>query len=224
MTIRLATLATLAMLGLAGCASPTPLSTSTAAPPVIEPSATATPDPVVPSELVVRGGGVELYDSEGTQIGSFVWADETAVALEVLETAFGPAPVPSIRTGDGTHYADFEAYDFSGIIYFSAIGLEKPRVDYFLPSSVQVDTGAPINGVSIRTSAGLQVGGTLAEVLALTPPLNYPHPLGTSYLIDPVDPAVVSDLENATDMVAATVDAAGILRQISAPYLSRTFF
>jgi len=224
MTIRLAALAAFVIVGLAGCAPPTPLSTPTAAPPVIEPSPTATPEPVVPAELVVLSSGVELYDSEGAMVGSFAWADETATALALLETAFGPVPVPSIRAGDGTHYPDFEAYDFAGIIYFSAIGLEKPRTEYFLPATVQVNTGSPINGVSVRTAAGLRVGATLADVLALTPELNYPHPLGTAYLIDPVDPALVSDPMNYTDMVAAVVDAAGTLRQLVAPYQSRTLF
>jgi len=225
MTLRLVPIAALAMLALVGC-TPAPVSPAASPPPAAESPSSAPstePDPV-PAELVVRGGGVELYDSEDALVGSFIWADETAVALEVLELAFGPAPEPSIRTGDGTHYADYEAYEFlGGFSYFSAINLEKPRAEYFLPSSVQVDTGEPINGVSIRTVDGLQVGGTLADVQALSPALNYEHPLGTAYLVDPVDASVVTDPENATDMVAAIVDGDGTLMRISAPYPSRSF-
>ena len=221
MTARLATLAALVIVGLAGCASAAPVSTPTTAPPVVQPSPTATPEPVVPAELVVRGAGVELYDSEGTQIGSFIWADETADALEVLELAFGLAPTPGTRTGDGTHFADFDSYDFTGFIYFSANNLDKPRNEYFLPSTVQVDTGEPINGVSIRTLDELAVGGTLAEVLALSPAINYVEALGTAYLVDAVDPAKVLDLDHSTDMVAAVVDPDGTIVRILAPYQSR---
>jgi len=224
MTIRLATLAALIMVGLAGCASPTPLSTPTAAPPVIEPSETATPDPVVPAELVVRGAGIELYDSEGTRIGSFIWADETAVALEVLELAFGPAPTPGTRTGDGTHFANYDSYDFMGFSYFTATNLDKPRNEYFLPSSVQVDTGEPINGVSIRTLDNLAVGGVLAEVLALSPAITYPDDLGTAYLVDAVDPARVLVLDEMVDMVAAVVNPDGTIVRVLAPYQSRLLF
>ncbi len=224
---RLLALAALAVLSLTACAAPAPSSTPAAAPAAA--SATPSPTPTtpstpVPAELVVRGAGVQLYDSAGSEIGAFAWADETATALAVLELAFGPAPAPSIRAGDGTHYADYEAYEFpGGFTYFTAIDLEKPRAEYFLPSSVQVDTGEPINGVSIRTFDGLQVGGTLAEVLALSPALNYEHPLGTVYLVDPVDAAVVADPENATDMVAAIIDGDGTLMRIIAPYPSRSF-
>lgn len=224
---RLLALAALAVLSLTACAAPAPSSTPTAAPAAA--SATPSPTPTtpsapVPAELVVRSVGVQLYDSAGTEIGAFAWADETATALAVLELAFGPAPVPSIRAGDGTHYADYEAYEFlGGFTYFTAINLEKPRAEYFLPATVQVDTGEPINGVNIRTADGLRVGGTLAQVQALSPPLNYPHALGTAYLVDPVDPSVVPDPENATDMVAAIVDGDGTIMRISAPYPSRSF-
>lgn len=223
---RLLALAALAVLSLTACAAPAPSSTPTAAPAAA--SATPSPTPTtpsapVPAELVVRSVGVQLYDSAGAEIGAFAWADETATALAVLELAFGPAPVPSIRAGDGTHYADYEAYEFlGGFTYFTAINLEKPRAEYFLPATVQVDTGEPINGVSIRTGDGLRVGGTLAQVLALSPPLNYPHALGTAYLVDPADPALVTDLENSTDMVAAVVDGDGTIMRISAPYPSRS--
>ncbi len=224
---RLLALAALAVIGLTGCATPAPASTPTAAPVTETPSSTTTPEPVaapVPAELVVRGAGVELYDSEGTLIGSFVWADETADQLEVLELAFGPAPTPGTRTGDGTHYANYDSYDFMGFSYFTATNLQKPRNEYFLPSSVQVDTGEPINGVSIRTLDDLTVGGDLADVLAASPPLNYPDALGTAYLVDAVDPSKIPIPDEITDMVAALVDPDGTIMRIIAPYQSRQLF
>ena len=223
MRIGMLTIALLAAVGLAGCATSSPAAvpspTATEAAP-----ATPTPDEPVPADLVVRGSGVELYDSEGTLVGSFIWSDETVAALTVLELAFGPAPAPGFRAGDGTHVADFDTYDFGGIIYGTAAGLEKPRTDYFLPSWVEITSGVPINGVSIRTVDGLRVGDPLADVLALSPALTDPHPGGTSYKIDPVDPALVADLEQSTDMVSVVVDGAGIIAVIDAPRQSRTFF
>lgn len=219
---RLLTIAALAVIGLSGCAAPVPPTTPTAAPAVDEPSSTPSPEPeAVPADLVVRGGGVELYDSEGALVGSFVWADETETALEVLELAFGPAPTPGLREGDGTHYADFATYDFSGLIYFTAVSLEKPRTEYFLPSIVQVDTGEPINGVSIRTIDDLTVGGDLDDVLDAFPSLEYPDPLGTAYLFDAVDPSKIASLDDFTDMVAVMVDPDGTIMRIVAPYQSR---
>ncbi len=223
---RLLTIAALAVLGLTGCAPPAPTTSPTAAPAAEAPSSTPTPEPVaaVPAELVVRGAGVELYDSEGTLVGSFVWADETEDALDVLELAFGPAPVPGTRTGDGTHFANYDSYDFGGFLYFTATNLEKPRNEYFLPSSVQLDISAPVNGVSIRTLDGFSVGGTLAEVLAASPSLTTPAQLGTAYLFDAVDPSKIPLLDDFTDMVAVVVDINDEITQILAPVQSRQLF
>lgn len=224
----LAALATVAALALAACAPPTaPAAVPSSAPPSTAAATPTSPPPTVaaPAELVVTSGGVELYDADGQQLGAFFWPDETTDALAVLELAFGPAPAPSIRAGDGGHDADYEAYAFDGgFTYFSAINLGKPRSEYFLPASVQVDTGEPINGVSIRTIDGLRVGGTLADVQALAPQRQYPHPLGTAYLVNPVDPSLVMSADEATDMVAAIVDPDGTLMRILAPYPSQTFF
>lgn len=224
MRTRLAAVAALSLVALAGCSNPAPVATPTAAAPATSPSATPEPEDAVPSELVVRGAGVELFDTDGTLVGSFVWADETEVALEVLELAFGSAPAPGTRTGDGTHYADYASYDFMGFIYFTAINLEKPRDEYFLPSSVQVDTGEPINGVRVRTLDQLAVGGALTDVLAASPPLSYPDAFGTAYLLDPVDASKIPIVDEFTDMVAVLVDPDGTIMRIAAPYPSRQLF
>jgi len=221
---RLLALATLAVISLSGCAAPAPVAAPAPAPTVTEPSSTPTPEPAepVPADLVVRGGGVELYGSDGQLMGSFVWADETETALAVLELAFGPSREPTLRDGDGTHFSDFAVYDFSGVTYFTAVNLEKPRTEYFLPSVVQVDTGEPIDGVSIRTIDDLTVGGDLAAVLAASPSLDYPDPLGTAYLFDAVDPSKIPLLDDFTDMVAVMVDPDGTIMRIVAPYQSRS--
>lgn len=225
--LALVSAAALAAVALTACAGPAPAAAPSSAPPAAAaPTPTASTAPAaVPAELVVTSSGVELYDSVGALVDSFEWPDETADALAVLELAFGPAPTPTVRIGDSGHYSDVEEYAFAGgFTYFSAINLGKPRAEYFLPSSVQVDTGEQINGVSIRTAEGLQVGETLADVQALAPPRQYDHPLGIVYLVDPEVPSLVFSADEATDMVAAIVDPDGTLMRIIAPYPSQIFF
>lgn len=166
--------------------------------------------------LVVRGGGIELYDSNATLIDSFLWSDETAEALAVLELAFGPAPVPGVREGDGSHYPDYDTYDFGGFVYGTAVGISKPRTEEFLPSWVNVTTRAPINGVSIYTVDGLHVGTPLEQVLALLadPGLTRPAWQGTAYLFDPVDPT------RNSNTVSLVVDESGVVVLIDAPRYS----
>lgn len=184
------------------------------------PDATAEPE-AVPAELAIGNRGVQLYDSDGAEIGAFAWADETTTALAVLEQAFGAAPTPTINPGDGTHFADYEVYTFAGgVTYYSAINLEKPRAEYHLPSSIIIEAAGPINGVAFRTTQGLQIGGTLAQVLALSPVDSSTHPLGTLYMLDPVDPSLIGDPENSTDTVGVIVNGAGTVVRIAAPYES----
>jgi len=220
-----APIALLVALALVGCSTPTPASTPTAAPsptPTETRSAEPTTEPeAVPAELAIGNRGVQLYDSDGAEIGAFAWADETTTALAVLEQAFGAAPAPTISPGDGTHFADYEVYTFpGGVTYFTAINLEKPRAEYHLPSTITIDGAGVINGITVRTTQGLQVGGTLAEVLAASPADSRPHSLGTLYLVDPVDAALIGNPEESTDTVGVIVNAAGTVVRISAPYES----
>jgi len=173
----------------------------------------------VPAELVISTVGVQLYDSEGTEIGAFAWADEATTALPVLETAFGDPSATGLVPGDGSHYADYETYTYTGgFMYYTAINLGKPRSEYHAPSSVRVDASGPINGVVVRTSRDLKVGSPLAHVLALSPALNRPHPLGTVYMLDPLEPAAVGDPEDSTDTVGVIVNSSGSISVIIAPW------
>ncbi len=183
---------------------------------------TAEPE-AVPAEVVIGNRGVQLYDSTGAEIGAFAWADETATALAVLEQAFGAASPPTITPGDGTHFADYQVYAFAGgVTYYTAINLEKPRAEYHLPSSVVVEAPGPTGRVTVRTTDGVRVGGTLAEVLALSPPDSRPHSLGTLYLVDPVDPSLIGNPEESTDTVGVIVNGSGSVVRISAPYESNS--
>jgi hypothetical protein len=222
MLSRILPIALIATLALTACSSPAPVATPSAgaASSSSTPSPTPTPEPeAVPAELVVLNVGVQLYDSEGTEIGAFSWADEATRALDVLEVAFGEPVSTGLIPGDGTHTADYETYTFEGgLTYYTAINLEKPRNEFHAPSIVRVDPSTDDVGVTIHTPQGLEVGGTQAEVLALSPVANRRHMLGTVYMIDPVDPSLVSAPEDSTDTIGIIVDAAGVIVQIMTPY------
>ncbi len=228
MLTRTLSLAVVMMVALTACTAPAPAPSAaptTATSPTSAastPTPTASADPVaVPAELVVSTLGVQLYDSEGTEIGAFAWADEATTALAVLEIAFGAPSATALVEGDGTHIADYETYTYSGgFTYLSATNLGKPRSEFHLPSAVQIDTGSAINGVTVRTTRDLRVGGTLAQVLALSPVINRPHPLGTVYLLDPVDPSVIGDPENSTDTIGVIVNGSGAIVKIISPWES----
>ncbi len=173
----------------------------------------------MPAELVVLNVGVQLYDSEGTEIGAFGWADEATRALQVLELAFGAPVSTGLIPGEGAHTADYETYTFEGgLTYYTAVNLGKPRNEFHTPAIVRVDPSTDDTGVDIQTPQGLQVGGTLAEVLALSPVANRPHILGTVYMIDPVDPSIVGAAEDSTDTIGIIVDGAGAIVEIMTPF------
>lgn len=143
MLSRILPIALIATLALSGCSTPAPAASPTAgsAGSSSTPSPTSTPEPeAVPAELVVLNVGVQLYDSEGTEIGAFAWADEPTRALDVLEVAFGAPVSTGLIPGDGTHTADYETYTFEGgLTYYTAINLEQPRNEFHTPSIVRVD-------------------------------------------------------------------------------------
>ncbi|MFM2352685.1 MAG: hypothetical protein RLZZ608_91 [Actinomycetota bacterium] len=222
MLSRILPVALIATLALSACAAPAPVASPSAAAASSSsaPSPTSTPEPEpVPAELVVLNVGVQLYDSAGTEIGAFAWADEAPRALEVLELAFGAPVSTGLIPGEGAHTADYETYTFEGgVTYYTAINLEKPRNEFHAPSIVRVDPSTDDVDVTIRTPQGLEVGGTQAEVLALSPVANRRHMLGTVYLIDPVDPSLVSAPEDSTDTIGIIVDAGGVIVQIMTPF------
>jgi hypothetical protein len=222
MLSRILPLALIATLALSACSTPTPAASPSAAAAssssTASPASTPEPEPV-PAELVVLNVGVQLYDSEGTEIGAFAWADEAPRALDVLELAFGAPVTTGLIPGDGGHNADYETYTFKGgLTYFTAINLEKPRSEFHAPSIVRIDPSTDDVDVTIRTPQGLEVGGTQAAVLALSPVANRLHMLGTVYMIDPVDPSIVGAAEDSTDTIGIVVDAAGVIVEIMSPF------
>lgn len=156
-------------LALSACAAPTPAATATNTP-SITPSASATPTPepaAQPASIVISSAGFTILDANNQALGEFDYFEgDATAAIAALTTAFGSAPVES-EFGSTNHpesnsiissWAGFELRDRDADASY-------PDVPSF---SVDVTT-AEINGVSIRTTDGVQVGMPLVQV----EPLSY---------------------------------------------------
>ncbi|MFF2277290.1 hypothetical protein [Agromyces sp. NPDC058126] len=213
------TLIALAAVALAGCAATAP-APATPAPSETPAASSSTPEPAEPetAEIVVDGSGFSLVDTDGSTTFTHVWADEVAPAVAALTGAFGADPVVSVRDGSGGHYVDFDLYTWGAFTLGDAVGLEKPRADYFLPSLVEV-TAPEVEGVAVRSASGPTVGSPVSEVAAVTPLVHEQ----SDYRIDPVDPSLVPPTPGGeiTDMVGLRADESDTsIVMLKAPMLS----
>ena len=215
----------LAALALAGCATAAPGSSApspTAPATAIE---TPTPEPeAVPAEIVVSAVGFTLVDSAGETVFTHVWADEVAPAVEALSDAFQSEPTRSTRDGSGGHFADFDLYTWGAFTLGDAVGLEKARTDYFLPSLIEV-TEAEVAGITVLAASGVGVGSTVADVNDIEPLVREASPDGTyvEYRVDPEDRALVPPAPGGetTDMVGLRSDSSDTtITLLHAPVLS----
>ena len=223
-TLRFAVVA-FAAIALAGCASAAPgSSTSSPTPTAIT---TETPAPElepVPAEIIVSGAGFTLVDAAGETVFAHAWADEVAPAVEALTDAFQSEPTMSTLDGSGGHYADFDLYTWGGFTLGDAVGLEKARTDYFLPSLIEVSE-PEVAGITVQTASGVGVGSTVDAVDAIEPLIREASPDGAyvEYRVDPVDPALVPPVPGGetTDMVGLRADASETtITLLKAPVLS----
>ena len=211
-------------LALAGCAPSAPAS-STPSPtgPAVSETPTPEPEPVA-TEIIVSGAGFTVIDSSGATVFTHVWADEVAPAVAVLTDAFQLEPTMSTRDGSGGHYADFDLYTWGAFTLGDAVGLEKARADYFLPSLVEV-TAAEVEGISVLAASGVGVGSTVASVEGIEPLIRSADEDAAyfAYLVDPVDPAAVPYVDGGeiTDMVQLQADPTDTtITLLKAPVLS----
>ncbi|MFF2494744.1 hypothetical protein [Agromyces sp. NPDC058064] len=214
------TLIALAAAALAGCAATAPAPATTPSPAESPVESSSTPEPAEPetAEIVVDGSGFSLVDADGATTFTHLWPDEVAPAVAALTEAFGADPVMSLRDGSGGHYADFDLYTWGDFTLGDAVGLEKPRADYFLPSLVEV--AAPeIEGIAVRSASGPTVGSPVSEVVLVTPLVHD----GSDYRVDPVDPSLVPPTPGGetTDMVGLQADDGDTtIIMLKAPMLS----
>lgn len=228
-TLRLAA-ATLVALALAGCTAGNAADPTTSVPAPssysAQPTSTSEPEPAI-AELVIAGGGFTLVDADGEVDFTHHWADEVGPAVAALEEAIGVAPEVGFEEHSGGHLADFDRYDWDGLTLGDAVGLEKPRTDYFLPSWLEA-TAPSIAGIAVRSTSGVTVGSSVASVVTIEPHLREDWAdasMTVVYKVDPVDPGLVDSTTEATDMVGAFADDADMtIERLRAPAQSRTFF
>ncbi|UOQ88579.1 hypothetical protein MUN74_15085 [Agromyces endophyticus] len=212
----------LAAVALAGCTASAPPSATQAPSQTETPAATSeAPEPAEPeiAEIVVDGTGFSLVDTEGTTTFTHLWADEVDAAVAALTDAFGADPVTSVRDGSGGHYVDFDLYTWGEFTLGDAVGLEKPRTDYFLPSLVEV-TAPEVEGIAVRSASGPTVGSPTSEVAAVSPLVHDE----ADYRIDPEDPSLIPPTPprgDITDMVGLRPDESDTtIVMLTAPVLS----
>lgn len=226
-TLRLAA-ATLVALALAGCTAGNAADPTTSVPApsyAAQPTSTPEPEPAI-AELVIAGGGFTLVDADGEVDFTHHWADEVGPAVAALEEAIGVAPEVGFEEHSGGHLADFDRYDWDGLTLGDAVGLEKPRTDYFLPSWLEA-TAPSIAGIAVRSTSGVTVGSPVTAVVAIEPHLreHWPETSPVIYKVDAVDPALLDVETEATDTVGAFADPADTtIERLRAPVLSRQFF
>lgn len=227
-TLRLAAIA-LAALALAGCVTAAP--GSSAPSPNAPATATETPTPepeAVPAEIVVSGAGFTLVDTAAETVFTHAWADEVAPAVAVLTDAFQSEPTMSTRDGSGGHFADFDLYSWGGFTLGDAVGLEKARTDYFLPSLIEV-TEPEVEGITVIAASRVGVGSTVAAVNGIEPLIRDANEDDAyfGYKVDPEDPSVVPYVPGGgiTNMVGLQADPTDTaITLLKAPVLSQYVF
>lgn len=223
-SLRFAVIA-LAAIALAGCATATPGSSAPSATAPAAPSATPTPEPeAVAAEIIVSAVGFTLVDTAGETVFTHAWADEVDPAVEALTDAFQSEPTMSTRNGSGGHYADFDLYTWGAFTLGDAVGLEKERTDYFLPSLVEV-TESTVADITVLAASGVGVDSTVADVTEIEPFIREASPDGAyvEYRVDPEDPALVPYVSGGeiTQMVGLRADATDTtITALKAPVLS----
>jgi hypothetical protein len=138
-------------LTLAGCAPSTP--SGPGGSPEPSPSATSTPEEPQAAAVILSLDGIEVQDDTGAALQSATFDDPDAV-LALLGSVLGSTPTP-------TEYPEFgsSTWEWPGVLF----GRASDTFSWFR-SEV-----ADLGGLPLRTTDGIQIGSTRAEVLALAP-------------------------------------------------------
>ncbi|MEP6478137.1 MAG: hypothetical protein ABJB03_02005 [Rhodoglobus sp.] len=205
-------------LSLSGCVT-APVPTPTPTP--IEsagPVTTNTSAPVAAvAEIVISSVGIEILDSDGATVASAGWFDDPAETIQELTDAFGTKPEEVPYPGHIEAKPGID-YTWDGFVL---------RVQDFVPvppsgSNVTALSTVPsVGNVAIRSSAGLGVGASVAEVEAANPAESAPYELdGVSYAWYDFDPTQGGDFGGTPmlNFVGLKTDLdAGLVIQIVAP-------
>lgn len=208
-----------AVLLLTGCAAPAAPSASAPPSPGVTPTPTPTPTPASAARIVLGHDGFEIEGSDGGIVFEHEWPDEIAPAVAALTEALDSEPEVTTQAGDGTHIADFDLYSWGGLLLADAVGLEKDRDAYFLPSYMRY-LAAETQGVELSTTVGASVGMPRAAAEAISP-----NQIETRFdgririCVDAEDPALLGVVgDEPTDTVELLMDPEGALvSEILAP-------
>lgn len=146
-------------------ATPTTSATSTA-----DPSPSPGPTEATAAEIEVGATGITVVGDDGSDLFTYRWNGDAALAVAALTDVFGTAPDESITEGDGTHFPDYTSYRWGGFSLFDMIETDggKPRTEYWQPSYAEFTVGAE-SGVALTAESGLTVGTSIDDVRALGP-------------------------------------------------------
>ena len=150
--------------------------------PTASPTSEATPTPEpseVAAEIVVYGDRVVVMAVDGSMLDSANMFTERDILVETLTDALGADPTVTPRPG-GHEWRAGHTYDWNGVSLFIADG----EWGAFEPDVTRLEvTTATVNGVAIRTEAGIQVGTPISELDPST--AGGPTDDGSYFRIDP---------------------------------------
>jgi len=149
-----------ASLSLVGCAPGVPLSAPTTAAPSVSETPSPTPVPVVATGLVVSLDQISVVNNDGSTGATAPFSSGSAT-LALLSGALGSTPSPVRNDAYGT-----TSYDWGTVSLLLS--------DY--TGGALVFISAPeLAGLTLRTTQGIHVGSTVAEVQAVASPgTQYP--------------------------------------------------
>lgn len=152
---RLAPVALIAVLALAGCGSPAPEPTEAAPSPTQ--TVAPTPDPGPAADVVIGAAGVTVTDADGVELASADYDEGVAALVDAVEVGLGEAEVSDEDScGPMTYYRWGEAMQLSS---------NQGRDEL---SNIKVKA-ATFGGVRIESTPGIAVGDDVSELVSMLP-------------------------------------------------------
>lgn len=161
-------IASLGAVILGGCTpgAPIPLASPSAAESGVLGTPTAEPEHIpVATSLIISGSGVAVLDETATVMVDIPFTTDGATAAAELAVALGAEPTETAMAGSPDCRWPYTEYNWGGFV------LESDIEDTGTPPAgfKAVAEGAITAGVAVYGPHNLQVGATLAEVLAADP-------------------------------------------------------
>jgi hypothetical protein len=149
----IATLAVLAALLLGGCATPAPIPDGTPSPVAENPTPEVTNPAPEPEALVISLTSIQVVNDDGSVSAAADFADGTGT-VALLTSLFGAVP------GEVDPYFGTTSYDWGTafVIVNKYDGRARFRID--VPER---------DGLAVRTTTGITVGSSRAQVLSFSP-------------------------------------------------------